>query len=103
MPSMEQMELSFTMVTTSLARAGSTFLIAWGSTTRRMLCQEDRPRDRAASVCPFVHGQDARPENFSHLGRAVQRQGYHARDEPAQIHKPQIVIRGMEIAVNRPK
>ena len=53
MPSMEQIEDSFTMVTTSLARAGSTFLIAWGSTTRRILCQEDRPRDRAASVCPL--------------------------------------------------
>ena len=53
MPSMEQMELSFTMVTISLARAGSTFLMAWGSTTSFMLCQEDRPRDRAASVCPL--------------------------------------------------
>ena len=28
MPSMEQMELSFTMVTSSLASAGSTFLMA---------------------------------------------------------------------------
>ena len=53
MPSTEQMEDSFTMVTTSLARAGRTFLMAWGSTTRRMDCQEDRPRERAASVCPL--------------------------------------------------
>ena len=53
MPSMEQIEDSFTMVTISLASAGKTFLMAWGSTTRRILCQEDRPRDRAASVCPL--------------------------------------------------
>ena len=30
---------------------------------------------------PLVHGQDARPENFSHIGGAVQSQGYHARYE----------------------
>ena len=52
MPSTEQMDDSFTMVTTSFARAGSTFLMAWGSTTRRMDCQRDRPSERAASVCP---------------------------------------------------
>ena len=51
--SMEQIELSFTMVTISLASAGSTFFIACGRTTRRMLLPAFRPRERAASVCPI--------------------------------------------------
>ena len=53
MPSTEQMEDSLTMVTSSLASAGSTFLMAWGSTTRRMDCQLLRPSERAASIWPL--------------------------------------------------
>ena len=41
------------MVTTSLARAGRTFFTAWGRTTSFMACHWDRPRERAASVCPL--------------------------------------------------
>ena len=53
MPSTEQMEDSFTMVTISLASAGRTFFTACGSTTRRILCHWERPRERAASACPL--------------------------------------------------
>ena len=52
MPSMEQMELSLTMVTISFAMAGSTFLMAWGSTTSCIPSHLERPRERAASIWP---------------------------------------------------
>ena len=52
MPSTEQMDDSFTIVTSSLASAGRMFLIACGSTTSFMLCHELRPSERAASFCP---------------------------------------------------
>ena len=52
MPITEQMEDSFTMVMISFARAGSTFLMAWGSTTSFIAFHLDSPKERAASVWP---------------------------------------------------
>ena len=52
MPSVEQMDDSLTMVTTSLPSAGRTFFTACGSTTSFIACTEESPSERAASVCP---------------------------------------------------
>ena len=42
MPITEQMEDSFTMVMISFARAGSTFLMAWGSAIERRMRRGDK-------------------------------------------------------------
>ena len=47
MPSVEQMDDSLTMVTTSLPSAGRTFFTACGSTTSFIACAEESPSERA--------------------------------------------------------
>ena len=94
MPSTEQMDDSFTIVTSSLASAGRMFLIACGSTTSFMLCHELRPSERAASFCPLVHSENARADDLRDIRRGVERKRHHAGNEAGEVDEAQDHDRG---------
>ncbi len=65
MPSTEQMEDSFTMVTTSLASAGRTFFTACGSTHQTHTLPLGETQRAGGLRLSLIHGQNTGTENFA--------------------------------------